>query len=746
MSSNESPQLLVVFNLVQDVAILRPLVYLAHDDLGIQPTLVCCSRLKPRDLHGIWLQEIEHMRVDTKAQLLWVEKPWQLWQAVAPGRGVMVCASESELNNHLDTRLLVQSAPSNIITLTLQHGWECVGFLMNKHQQASHGVSVGMYADVIASWRPVEELRDLRPLLRSRVVHTGPTTLITHTSRRRLQASGMGQEKRKKIPLICENLHSVRFQGEQQSRSGFLHIFEKFAAARAERGEMTALRPHPAGQYTLKTKQALPNGVRIVNEPTYRIPWEEFSFGISAPSTVLLDMMAHGLPTAVWVDADGDLDTRHLACLPKVSSLEEWLNFEVQHGNQAVPVADLLGRLDAHMCTERHRDLLASLLGLHTPSIQLRAGDGELAQPDPLARPLIVCDDERLPTLEICLLKPWRQVAPWRQVRVFSPPQAIKRLMRTGVQPDECKAIVLGELEKALAQEPSVVIFCRYVGPLHQEIMAMINRYRVASYYFIDDLLTAVPEHIGLLKHQRYISKKIQASLRGLMRDCDGVISANFCLATELEKQLGLTDRIKALEISCPGVVNPMCDQNERPHHDECLVIGYMGFDHDADFEIIAPVIGEVLAEFENVRLEIIGPLKVPTSMEGMGKKITCLPAIRNYPLFLELLASRRWHIGLAPLLTTQFNQCKSINKWVEYTSCGAITVASAGVIYDHVCGEGGGLLAATTSEWRSQLFHALESQPCRQQVIRAARMKLNLDYSPQACDSRWVNAMKLRG
>ena len=196
MSSNESPQLLVVFNLVQDVAILRPLVYPAHDDLGIQPTLVCCSRLKPRDLHGIWLQEIEHMRVDTKAQLLWVEKPWQLWQAVAPGRGVMVCASESELNNHLDTRLLVQSAPSNIITLTLQHGWECVGFLMNKHQQASHGVSVGMYADVIASWRPVEELRDLRPLLRSRVVHTGPTTLITHTSRRRLQASGMGQEKR----------------------------------------------------------------------------------------------------------------------------------------------------------------------------------------------------------------------------------------------------------------------------------------------------------------------------------------------------------------------------------------------------------------------------------------------------------------------------------------------------------------------------------------------------------------------
>ena len=747
MSSNESSQLLVVFNLVQDVAILRPLVYLAHDDLGIQPTFVCCSRLKQHDLHGIWLQEIEQMRVDTKAQLLWVEKPWQLWQAVGPGRGVMVCASESEVINHLDARLLVQSAPSNIITLTLQHGWECVGFLMNQHQQASLGVSVGMYADVIASWLPVEELRDLRPLLRSRIVHTGPTSLISHTSRRRLQASGMGQGKREKIPLICENLHSARFQGEQQSRSGFLKVFERFAAARAERGEMTGLRPHPAGQYTLKTKQALPNGVRIVNEPIYQIPWEEFSFGISAPSTVLLDMLAHELPAAVWVDAENDLDTRHLAGLPKVSSLEEWLNFESQHGNQSAPMASLLGPLDARLCTERHLDLLASLLGLGRPATRIaatnvdlpkRQGSGDMLMLNPLRQLLVLTDESCSATLEICLLRHWREITPTPQLTVLCPTQEIAHQLRSGITFEEAKKNVLGELKLALEHAPSAVIFCRYTGPLHQEIIDLIKLHGIPSYYFIDDLLTDVPEHIGLKKHERYNSSPIQTSLRDLMMGCDAVIASNIRLASELEKDLSLKDRIQFLPISCFGSVNPICDQNDNDNSTNELVIGYMGSgSHDADLGTIDQVLEEILITFPNARLELFGIIKVPPRLSALNNQISCIPPIKNYNLFIEILASRRWHVGLAPLLRSRFNHCKSVNKWIEYTCCGAITVASAGTIYDHVCADGAGLLASTSCEWKQLLIQALTSQEYRETLIKNARNKVFLGYS-RASNTGW--------
>jgi hypothetical protein len=744
MSSNPTaggpaPQLLMVFNLVQDVAVLRPLIYLAHDDLGITAKLVCLAGLRRRDPTGLWRRELERIQADTGAPLLWIETPWQLWQSLAPERGLLVCASESELNNHRDMRLLVQSAPSNLITLTLQHGWECVGFLMNTHQQSAYGASIGMHGDVIASWLPVEQLRELRPLLRSRVVHTGPSILISHTSRRRLQACPAPgpavlatAAAPASLPLICENLHSVRFGQGGQGRSDFLTTFEQFAAIRAERGARTGLRPHPGGQYSLRIGRQLPAGVETVNEPAYRLAWHRFSYGISAPSTVLIDMVANGLPAAVWVDPEADLDLRHLGPLPKVSSLEEWLAFDAAgHRERQVPLTTLLGPVDAAFCTERYRRLLASLLGLEAVANELPA-----PPEDPLARPLIVSDDARLPTVQICLIRPWGQVAPERRVQVFAPTQIHKRQVREGMAPEASRAATLAALEEVLRQRPSVVIFCRYVGPLHAEMLAMIRHHGIPCHYFIDDLLTAVPAHIGAAKQRRYGSSRVQSCLRDLLRGCDGVISANDRLARELGSEEP-SARIHALATSCPGVVNPLCDQNETTTNADPLVMGYMGFDHDADLEMICPVLAETLASHGDVRLELIGPLRLPELLQPFQQRISCIPTLRNYSLFLDLLASRRWHVGLAPLLQSRFNQCKSVNKWIEYTSCGIVTLASSGVIYDQVCADGAGLLASGSEEWRDQLRLVLQSPQRRQKIIRAARDRLRRDYSPEHHDQR---------
>ena len=49
--------------------------------------------------------------------------------------GFIISASESDLNAHKETHEIFRLALSNISTITLQHGFECAGFLMNSNHQ-----------------------------------------------------------------------------------------------------------------------------------------------------------------------------------------------------------------------------------------------------------------------------------------------------------------------------------------------------------------------------------------------------------------------------------------------------------------------------------------------------------------------------------------------------------------------------------------------------------------------------------
>ena len=49
----------------------------------------------------------------------------------------------------------------------------------------------------------------------------------------------------------------------------------------------------------------------LANNPIYRTNLGAYCYGVSAPSSVVIDMVLAGIPTAVWRDQDGMMDTRH---------------------------------------------------------------------------------------------------------------------------------------------------------------------------------------------------------------------------------------------------------------------------------------------------------------------------------------------------------------------------------------------------------------------------------------------------
>lgn len=144
---------------------------------------------------------------------------------------------------------------------------------------------------------------------------------------------------------------------------------------------------------------------------------------------------------------------------------------------------------------------------------------------------------------------------------------------------------------------------------------------------------------------------------------------------------------------------------------------------HDRDFELIAPVLTQVLKHRPHVHLEIVGPLDFQLD----------LPA--DQVLRREKLPFAHYHqvvqgtrINLAPIELTPFTRCKSALKVMEAAYWNVPTVCSA-IPDARRLTHAGACLAETPDQWRQWLtalldddaFYAEFTQGLRQRVLAHA-------------------------
>ena len=314
-----APAAVFLIDLVQDVSVLRPLVHMATRNFGFDALLLASARFSSRDLLGIWRSELEMIAAATGARLEYFENDWQASQQLN-SQGLLFSASESSLPNHAITHDIFRHAPGRYLRVTVQHGFECVGFRQSAEHDSAHGVTATFAADILCAWSAIEQLTSLAPSQRAKVVVTGPTSV--------LQLPSEPFERETGAPgLVCENLHSVRLSGADHVKGEFVAAFDAFAELMANRGRDIALRPHPGGQYALKHGLSLPKNVKARNDPGYRLDLRQFAYGISPPSSVLFDMLLAQIPTAVWCDSHRSIDASAYDGLPKISGADEWLDF-----------------------------------------------------------------------------------------------------------------------------------------------------------------------------------------------------------------------------------------------------------------------------------------------------------------------------------------------------------------------------------------------------------------------------------
>ena len=711
-----APQIVFLVNLLQDVNIVRPLIHLAAANLEVPRLVLASRRFYEKDTNNIWGEEIAAIAAQTGSTLATYDSEWTAFQFLQGRTGVLVAGSESNLTAHAQTHDVFRSAPPLYLKITLQHGFECVGFLQNREHDIAHGKNVTFAADVICGWCERSTLTSIRPSEEAKLLVTGPSTLLDVP---RVRRRSRPFPSRRPGGLICENLHSVRLKVGTDTQSSFLASFEEFCQYAEAHGDDVTFRSHPGGQYTLKNNLELPPNVVLNNDPIYKVDLPAFEWGISAPSSIVFDMIWADIPVALWRDELGLMDASNYEGLTFISQTRDWIDFS---RNALARKSQIQARQHDFLSSKRMivdpAEIKKRFLALLTTGTQ----GGKVAAPvsRPLKRVLFVAN-ALIPTLQLSFLKPLASDVDEGRLEIdLLTESEMNRRFDAFVRSPEAEHWVE---QTVLEFAPDLIVFCRYAGPHASFLLQLAKHQNIATLFHIDDDLLNVPKEIGEAKSKTHNRPERLGAVSKLLSDADLVYCSTAPLRDRF-RALGYANAMVSGEIYCSGaVINPPVD---RP----VAKIGYMGFDHAHDFELVLPALAKTLRNYPGTTFDLFGTIPKPPVLDEFGDRVSVLPPVRNYEDFMRFFAGLNWDIGLCPLADTKFNALKANTKWVEYTSVGTAVVATGGTVYDDCCSDGCGILASSQAEWEAALSDLCTDSALRVRLVSKAQAKLQSSYS----------------
>lgn len=310
-----------LINLNQDVAVARSVAIFFRREFAASISFIVSAPFRKRDATQLWFRELQELARELEASVKEVKDVAEAVQALCGKSGLLLAPSESVLLAHDFSNQVFLAAPQNFLRVTLQHGLECIGFNHNGAHNRNWSYYIGMSCDIAASWFEQDALFSVKGDQSSKIVAVGPPIGLDAPC----VTERTGRYDHEIHGLVCENLHSVRFHSDD--KNSFVDCFTSFAENFDKLGGTLELRPHPGGRYLEKNKISLPRNVRMNRHPLYKQTLKKFAFGISGPSSVVLDMIWAGMPVAVWASGRAGNDLAMYSMLHKVSSHDEWLEF-----------------------------------------------------------------------------------------------------------------------------------------------------------------------------------------------------------------------------------------------------------------------------------------------------------------------------------------------------------------------------------------------------------------------------------
>jgi hypothetical protein len=241
--------------------------------------------------------------------------------------GVLFTASESSAAGHNFCYELCRLASPHILKVTFQHGYENVGLRHHISHNATYQKGIRFASDIIFTWTEKDKLVDAFPSELSRCIPVGVTKKQANEAlilRNKLyQATVLDTAAEISIPkqstsvLLCENLHSVRFNNVKL-REAFLSVIHGLQSSPRI---ALKIRSHP-GKRLLEKDEVFKKFSFLAGELTSETI-SGFDVLISPPSTIILDAVLCGVHTLVWSASQELGDLHYYDSLSTISRMND---------------------------------------------------------------------------------------------------------------------------------------------------------------------------------------------------------------------------------------------------------------------------------------------------------------------------------------------------------------------------------------------------------------------------------------
>lgn len=278
-------------------------------------------------------------------------------------------------------------------------------------------------------------------------------------------------------------------------------------------------------------------------------------------------------------------------------------------------------------------------------------------------------------------------------------------------------------------QTSTAVIFYRTPAfPLVKDLVCECKRLGLITFFDIDDLVFDLSEYsknknvTKLPEAEKKLLLDGAAFYKEMLTLADHGIASTAVIAEHMRHECRGSVFIleNCLDDHLIDLSNEM--STVSMDHKPWIDIGYGSgtTTHDADFEIVAKALEDVLDSCPKARLLIYGPLNIGDTFRRFGERLVQVPFIAADDYYRSLA---RFDISIAPLEKSVFNDAKSNIKYIEASVFGVPSVCSPGATFQQVISHGdNGFLANTHNEWKDALIDLVNDAGLRRQVGASAR------------------------
>lgn len=284
----------------------------------------------------------------------------------------------------------------------------------------------------------------------------------------------------------------------------------------------------------------------------------------------------------------------------------------------------------------------------------------------------------------------------------------------------------LSPVMQAAAAAADVLVLCQTVDADLLPLVAARNAQGKRTVFEINDNFTA--PLAGSEVARFYANPQQRAGVMQLAARCDAL---QLCTA-------GLAARFGYLNPQHAVFPNQLWEVGEpaaRPVVGSPMVVGWGGsLGHQQDIAWIMPVLQAVMQAAPQAQLSIMAPAALHSLFSWVPTERLSLRPMGDMPAYRAFL--RSLHVGLAPLLPTAFNGCRSDVKYLEYASMGVAPLCSISEAYDSVShDETRGLLFDSLPTLRDKLTQLID-RPERCAAVGAAawdyaRTRMETQHAP---------------